>query len=1173
VFWVEAQEFPLKVTSSIVTVGGEFGFLLNRTLLDHVHPVKTSPILYFWLSTNSLSHINGSELRIAVFNVGGAPLIYGTLLVPPIVLAWVKAQTAKVYLKVSASSDIGSPAIVSDRVFTLILDLSLTDQTLTIVDPITGDPQSRFAYYRFFGISDSIRFNINLTPLLTLHVKSSELDMVKVHNVTLTYRDQMLYVSLDLDALLVYTNFLRTATGIGSTRVANITGLIGDFPLLHLEKSMNITGIKVAYQPFNVTLTAYTKIEVKNGLKIDRGIVKGVLHRDIWRAPIASIMQSEELQFYPSINNTFALDKPTICTGFYIDARNFKPGVYTLAFFYRAENPQGPYKLLPGTMPITLVIDSNGRGSTSSSLPDNPYGGRFTIVTISFRGLEGPWALAGPGVRVYPILTVTGFDIEGAPGAEPRFTPGEYILVHGRGWLDIPFEKMTASLTLDGKTYVLKVIESRGVDERGVLAAILKIPHEAILPSGSTVKFNLSMDLFNSYTLEGRVSYERPLVYIQPKPLILRVTPTLIEARIVLGADRFPYTAFWEPEQLRRFTIETIALPPGIPTVIYLKPANVTIKGLNETGAGYIMVEAPVPEITQGVYSVRIQLIHPWGFDYIDSSTRKEHSLRVWATVAVVVPVYGRIVILPSPYDITIKGVGFTPELRVYYDIPKLGVYNFSVIGVDGDIARPNVKGTFVGFIPLSTIAKAPNTYIIKVHQRPDNGTVVTELTVTIGVPPPLVVEVRVTPVRYADERVGIWITAFYGGIIASIAQVSEVDVRVTLLLRWTGGFKEASLTVKRVLDDKAIFLAEFTPITLFGREALGGEVFIMVTIKGRYATGQQEDTVTTTALITIPPITLAKIIEVFQVTPGALREILEVTRMISANMDHIIALLTEQGVLIASNLEDLERMIRGIREDVSVVKLSLDRITSDLSKLYTLVLRIEGGVNSTLTTLTIVRKVLENVENVVLLIKGDTLAIRTMDIPRVLEVLASLNKTLASRITLEIEGIRVAIGDLRTVMMEGFKGLSDSIASSTLAIVSRVDITRDSIIKLMEISTTIRGLIESTSRDIVAVKVALDSLIARIPGLEDRVTTIGSKVDLVVAKLADLSEKKDVEAAKTTITGEVRGVQVTLLEELKRSKEDITTSTRNWALLNTIITLLVLILIAYTVFLVRRTK
>jgi len=1270
---VEGQSFPLNVTSSLVTFGGELGFLLNRTLLDHAHPVKTSPILYFWLSTNSLSHINGSELRIATLNVGSALLIYGTLLVPATVLQWVKAPTAKVYLKVSASPNLGAPAVVSDRAFILVLNLTLTSPTLAVIDPQTGAPQRGFAYYRFFGVADNVTFSLNLEHLLRLGVRSSELDAIKIHNVTLTYKDQLLYASLDLELQAVYTNFLRAVSGSGSTRLANITGFIGDFPLLYPELSSNIAGVLVAYQPFNVTLTSYTKIEVKGGLKIDRGVVRGVLYSDVWRAPIVSVMQPGVLQLYPSINYSFASDRPTVGTIFHLDARNFKPGVYTLVSFYRAESPLGPYVLMPNTRSIIMIVDSSGRGSASAPLPDNPYGGRFTLVTVSFKGLDGPWALAKPGDRVYPWLNVTGFDNEGAPGVEPRFVPGEYILVHGRGWLDIPFGQMSATITIGNTTYTLEVLEARGVDRQGVLAVILKIPLEAILPHGSTITFNLSTDAFNLYSLRGSVRFERPVVYVQPRPLILRVTPGFVDARIDLGADRFPYTAFWEPEQLRRFTVEAIALPPGARAIIQLRPVNLVITGFNETGIGYVRVEAPVPEVPQGTYTIRVL----WD-GYVESSPRREYSLRVWATVAVIIPVYGKVVVLPSPYDITIKGVGFTPELRMYYDIPKLGLFNASILGLDGGEARADERGTFIGFIPLSTVAKAPSTYIIKVHQRPDGGAIVAELAVTIGVPPPLTVEVRVAPVAFADEMVGVWITALYGGIIASLTQVPEAGVKVTLILRWAGGFKEAELTVTRVLRDRAVFLAEFTPVRVFGPEALGGEVFIIVTVTGRYTPEQQEDYATTTELLKIPPVTLASVVEVIQSTPRALTDILEVTRRISGNLDHIIALMTEQGALIASSLSDLEMMLGKLGDNVTVVKLSLDRMASDLSrlsnivlrvegnvnsslatlrvvrsilenvdnailsiegnivairtsdipgvfralasvnktlselivlqvegvkamlgdlkgitwglgrnitvvkasldnmsgtltKLYNVTLRIEGGVNTALATLTIVERVLESVRGIVISIRGDTIAIRTADLPRLLEALASLNKTLVGRVALEIEGVKVAVGDLRSVVIEGFKTLSDSIATSTLSVISRVEVVQTSLTRLTDASIATRGLVESVSREMAAVRGVLESLVVGTRGLEAGVRAVDSKLDGITAKMANLSEKRDVAAARAAVVEEVRGAQTTLLEELRLARDSITASSRNWALVNIVLTLIALALIAYTVLLVRR--
>jgi hypothetical protein len=523
-----------------------------------------------------------------------------------------------------------------------------------------------------------------------------------------------------------------------------------------------------------------------------------------------------------------------------------------------------------------------------------------------------------------------------------------------------------------------------------------------------------------------------------------------------------------------------------------------------------------------------------------------------------------------------------------------------------------------------------------------------------------------------------VWITALYGGIIASSTQVPEAGVKVTLILRWAGGFKEAELTVVRVLRDRAVFLAEFTPVRVFGPEALGGEVFIVVTVTGRYTPEQQEDYATTTALITIPPVTLASVVEVIQNTPRALTEILEVTRRISGNLDHMIALMTEQGALIASSLNDLEMMLGKLGDNITVVKLSLDRITSDLGRLSNIVLRVEGNVNSSLATLSVVRSILENVDNailsiegnivairtsdipgvfralasvnktlselivlkvggveamlgdlrritwelgrnitvvkasldsmsgnlaklfnvtlrieggvntalatltiverilesvrgIVISIRGDTIAIRTADLPRLLEALASLNKTLVGRVALEIEGVKVAVGDLRSVVIEGFKALSDSIATSTLSVISRVEVVQTSLTRLTDVSTTTRGLVESVSREMATVRGVLESLVAGTRGLEAGVRAVDSKLDDIMARMANLSEKRDVVAARAAVVEEVRGAQTTLLEELRLARDSITASSRNWALVNIVLMLIALALIAYIVLLVRR--
>jgi predicted transcriptional regulator len=286
--------------------------------------------------------------------------------------------------------------------------------------------------------------------------------------------------------------------------------------------------------------------------------------------------------------------------------------------------------------------------------------------------------------------------------------------------------------------------------------------------------------------------------------------------------------------------------------------------------------------------------------------------------------------------------------------------------------------------------------------------------------------------------------------------------------------------------------------------------------------------------------------------------------KALSDSLNYTIALVTEQGAVVAESLADLERMLATLGDNITVVKLSLDRIATNLSRISTVTMRIEDGVNLTLDTLTVVRGVLESVRDAVISIKGDTVTIRTTDLPRVLEALASLNKTLVKHVTVEIEGVKV-------VVTEGFKALSDSIASSTLAVVSRVEAVQLSLTRLTEMSTTMRGLAESMSRDLVTVRGAIENLGVWILGLEDMIGTVESKIDIVTGRLANLSEKRDVTEARVALVEEVRGAQTTLVEELRVLREDITTSTRNWILLNTALVLLAIALIAYTLLLARR--
>jgi len=521
--------------------------------------------------------------------------------------------------------------------------------------------------------------------------------------------------------------------------------------------------------------------------------------------------------------------------------------------------------------------------------------------------------------------------------------------------------------------------------------------------------------------------------------------------------------------------------------------------------------------------------------------------------------------VLPSPYDVTVKGVAFTPNLRVYYDVPRLGLYNVSLLSLDGDQARANERGTFIGYIPLSTIARAPGVYVIRLHQAPDNGTVSVEIVVSVGAPPPLGVEVRVASVRYADERVGVWIAALYGGSLATPNQI--VRVEVLAILRWSGGFKEVLLNATRVSWDRAVFLAEFTPITLFGREALGGEIFVIVTVTGRYAPDLQLDRVTSTAVISIPPITLSDVVRSIEMQSTLLPEILEYARRASEGSSTIIAMLTEQGALVLDSLTRLESLLSGALADLTVVKLSLASISSNLSRLATLTVRLEGGVNRSLALLEVVRELLSHVDNVVVSVKGDVVYIRSTDIPGVLRALESVNRTLAGV-------IRVELSNLRSDLAGSLKSISDALASTTLATISRLDAIQSSLARLSEATLATRGSLDTLlTQDVPAIRASIETLSRSVTALEGKVVTLDVKVDEVRGKVGNLSEKRDIESLRRALVEEVRGARDTLSDLVREARDVASSTARNWVAANIVLTILALALLAYTAITVRRLK
>jgi archaellum component FlaC len=1121
---VSAQVAPLEVTSFVVTPGGELGFILNRTVLIAGHPVQGAPVLYFWASKNPDTSLTGDEFLLATLSVGTATgVVFGTLLVNETIGAWLGDGEASIYLKVTSARATGSAAVVSDA-FRLIVDPAIRERVLKVLDAYPDRPMQDFARYRyFFGRSDNPEFVLNLSAIEIGLGVNRTLERADVVNFTLIKLTQELYAYGTRPPVIMHSNFLvATVYGrqaIDITRGHNVVRLNGtirdDFPLLFPTDLTIVNGTTIAYQAFNLIAIVKNGSTVISGVtwaKIDKSRIVGTGTATVrFNHTVASIGWTRTVNIYPTVRSIFypgivgrsgILEVGDNVTT--LELRNFRPGIYTARIAFFARQPDFTYVKLPVEVSQSISVPATGSVTlTNITIPDNPYGGRFILVTVN---VSAGWALAGPIERIYPIIwDLRGFNNDGSL-AGATFAPGEYIFILGRGFL-VATPVIDLVNVTTGVRIPLTVEAFAGVFGNGSFGAIVQIPPRTVLYHGNAVILRAYTDAFNNATSPYTGTHTVALgsivrVFIEPRPGITRILPTPI-AGIGLGATRYPFPADWEPLADRRFTLLVYgALATALRFNVSIREP---ITGLSfsialnvpRTGVGSLLATFDVPEAPFGSYQVRVATI---GVFTQDSAPAEQRRLNVTATVAAFDPARGRFdrrVFLEVPVNLTIRGHGFEAGGALKFDVPVLGIFNVPLTAGPKDNpvqAVAGANGRFEGWINLPTIITIHGTYIIRLHQSPAEATII----ITIGVPPPFTVKIVTGAAKFADLPLDIWVLAFYGGSIAQEDQV--VSVRVSVYLRVGDTTSTSTVTPVVAVPGQAVYYARFNAAEEFKpADVRGRDLLVVATAKGKFSPIALEDAAVDVTSVTIPPVMLEDLMTAIS---ERIEEFDKVVRQLKSNL---------------SKLDTLSQALGSLGGNVSLILGSLGSLDKALKGNVSLILGSLGGNVSLILgslggNVSHIKDLLDKVNTTVLLVGDD--------------VKANLSRRL-DRINTTLIGISGNVTEIMKLVREANLSISRVVVDEAGRVVAELRSSEGRIVgAIVANATALSDLIRAVRSDIADVRALLVEVNTNVGLVGQAVLVVGDDVRAVLSRLDRINGTlKGISDGVAEITTDVRGL------------------------------------------------
>ncbi|MCS7107229.1 MAG: hypothetical protein NZ902_03895 [Acidilobaceae archaeon] len=1217
----QSQGVPVVVYNRAISPGSELAFYVDRQLGQ----LFASPVLHFFLSRNATPQVEPADELIASINVVGARYVVGTLLVP----ATVTLPEGSVYLKVSNSNQVGSSAVVSANFTILVKDAARLSRALRLTENVTVNPADieDLAFFNLtsHGFGDfrpynRTKFIINMTALGVpgsgrLNVAAGEMNI----NITLSS-----FLPCPAQPVLVVSNVTTASPQLSSNflyavrfrvspdgRIANFTGRIGNFSLACPASTGNIGGITVGFQRFNLGLVVTNgSVTINAGsgetiaeVKRNNVVVRPPGTSLSFRKLVISLELPNRVSIYPTTRfsfanrdpNEFELGTARITPGdnLIVDVRNFRRGGLLVLSIYVREGAL--------FAPLTSVrtdakTTDNGSASVTVSIPAAPFGGREAVVTANLTVAGDRFAVPAFRLaqRVLPAAQFFAFNNNGTR-VPTNFTslmlvPGEIFVVRGVGY------NRPANVTVDLMNGTIRIVPIRLAFrsfDNGSFVGVYQIPSALRLYQNNVLRLRVYVDSpvgFNNHNMTGTTNYGAARVFIEPRAGDLSLTSKAPVANLSLGAIKFPFEAAWEVESSRVFNLLVYGFSPGaLRFNVSLLPSNILLlSNVPRNGTGSLELRnIRVPTVPSGNYRIQVN-----STNVLSAVSNATGPLTVRPTAAARDPAdlaLRKEVFLPVAMNLTVRGVAFAANQAVKYDIPAVGITDRELqrgpsaapVGVSTD-----TRGVFEGWINLPVLDLPPGTYIIRLRA----GTSTANITVRIGTVPSFRIDVVAESSPIAEVPASIWVIGFYGGSLAQLRQISSIAA--SAYLRVGAVTQLANLIVSPALgtapSSPAVYFASFDPIAVFGADAKGRAVVVMVEARARFVPGAPEDAAVNVASIFVPARSLSEELRL------ALRANLSAIESLISSLSAQLSVVRSQ---IAANLSalrgDLSAFSAGVRANLTAIRGLLvtvnDKADAQIAALITANDRISAVVSS-----------LSRMNATVV---SGFAAVRT-DIAGLAALMRAMNASLRDLVVSESGAVRAAIVAGRDAIIGVVRANASALAALIRAVDSRVESSARSLSDALaafrsEATSRMDSILSEVGRartDIAAVGAGVttvQSVLAEVrttlSTVNDRVVGIRSVVDSVNAAMAGVATKSDlagardavnsrVAAAESSLNSRVAAVESAVREarsalesQIQSSQDSLSVNARNWGIINAVLVVIAIALLAYSIFVARK--
>ncbi|MCX8195504.1 MAG: hypothetical protein N3F67_00235 [Acidilobaceae archaeon] len=1217
---VRAQAVALEVYARVVTPGSPIVFVLDREAVTN--PSLAGPVLYFFLSKRPEATISPDDILIQRLilpeDAVDARFVAGLLIIPADLPA---DFVGDVVLKASTITQPGGGiTAVFSSLFRIVRDEAAVERALRFVHPVTKEPVRDLAFFNFtthgigaFKPHNRVSVIVNLSALGVAGNFAIRRDNVSGAVVMLrhpclsrvlanvTVKVPIIFPVRIAPGSYLYSDFLEGLSYRyrAGGRVLEINGTFrGDFPLMCL-RSRSIEGISVGFQDFNVSAVAVngTRLLAAGSKKviIDSGSVIGVTTDEV-QVPraIVSIGAPYKINMYPSVayrfvdlgrGNFFDLESGRITPGdrVVIDYRNIRPGALDVSIFVRDEVFS---RLLVNR---TAVPAARPNGTISGHIPAAQYGGRIVVVSINATRAVDPVALpnlspVAARARVLPAIQTFAFNNAGAivPGnASALAVPGEIFVMRGVGFQFVRKPDIRVNATPVRELFYRDFAN-------GSFIAVLQIPPSLVIRAGQPVIFNATVAApFNSHSFSDRANYSDARVFVEPRVALASLTARGAVASLGLGAERFVFRADWEPLERRVVNILAYGMRPDLLrfNVSLFDGARSSPVVVERTGSGSLeLINFPVPEVPRGNYRVNIS---DRAASFV-SSARDEDRIRIVQTAAGrdAEGVFRKIVFLPAPMNMSVRGFGFPANADVFYDIPALGETRIRLSAGPAALpvgARTNALGSFEGWINFDRPDIRPGTYVVRVYTQVAGEEIAAEIRVVLLVPPPFRVDLVVESSQVSDAPVDLWAVAFYGSEIARPAQISSVIVRAFLRIGEAAPIVR-TISLLNVTKDRAIYHALFNPVEAFGPAVKGRFVLLIAEASGRF--------------VPLAPVDVAVDAEVLYVPPRSIGE--EISAALRGNLSALDSLIR----LVRS---DIAALRSGLAANFSVVRSDIAAVRSDIAAVRALLITVDEKASAQLTALIAISDRTSDIISRLAALDARVasgIAVVRADISSLASLLRAVNASIRDVVVAEGAAVRASIVAGRDAIIGVVRANASALAELIRAVDRRVDASARALSDALaafrsESLSRMDSIVAEVGRartDIAAVGAGVtvvQSVLAEVRTIaatvNDRVVGVRSVVDSINAAMAGVATKSDlasardavasrVAAAESSINSRVDGVKravddgVASIESRIASAQDaLAVSSRNWGVINAVLVIIAIALLAYSIFVARR--